>query len=71
MQREPPPGTESPPRRGLAGVPITGWVGLVFTLGFTGAILYAVPAVRWFFLFSIPPGLLVGVFLYWLSRRRE
>lgn len=58
------------PRRATAGMPLAGWVGLVFTLAFMGVMLYAVPAVRWFFLLSVPPGLLIGGFLYWLNRRR-
>jgi hypothetical protein len=61
---------ESPPRRGLAGIPLAGWVGLLFTLAFMGVMLYAVPALRWFFLLSIPPGVLIGAFLYWLNRRK-
>jgi hypothetical protein len=63
--------SEPPPRRALAGIPLAGWVGLAFTLAFMGVMLYAVPAVRWFFLLSVPPGLLIGGFLYWLNRRRD
>jgi hypothetical protein len=32
--------------------------------------LVGVPAIRWFLLLAIPPGLLIGGFLYWLNRRR-
>lgn len=63
--------SEPLPRRALASLPLVGWVGLVLTLAFMGVMLYAVPAIRWFFLLSVPPGLLIGGFLYWLNRRRD
>jgi len=62
---------EKPRQAGLAGIPVKGWLGLLFTLAFMGIILYAVPPVRWFLLFSIPPGLIVGAILYILHRQRE
>jgi hypothetical protein len=66
MSREPAKSTD----KRLAGIPLRGWAGLVFTVAFMVVILIALPAVRWFLVLSIPPGLLVGLILYLLERRR-
>jgi hypothetical protein len=65
---EPPPPRKSSPRS-LAGIPLKGWLGLVLTVAFMGITLYAIPPIRWFFLLSIPPGLVVALILYLLHRR--
>jgi hypothetical protein len=62
--RDPHPGIN------LHKIPIKGWVGLVFVIGIMALFLIGSPAVRWFFLLSIPPGILIGVILYLLHRRR-
>ena len=51
-------------------IPVKGWAGFVFTLGVMLLFLIGSPAVRWFFLLSLPPGLLIGVILYLIHRRR-
>jgi hypothetical protein len=51
-------------------IPAKGWAGLVFALGVILLFLIGSPAVRWFFLLSIPPGILIGVALYLLHCRR-
>lgn len=45
-------------------------VGLVLTVGIIMMFLVTLPEVRWFFIVSIPPGLLVGLALYLYHRRR-
>ncbi len=52
-------------------IPLKGWVGLAFTVGFLVVMMMALPALRWFFLLSIPPGLAVGVVLYLINRHRR
>ena len=52
-------------------IPLKGWVGLAITIGFLFGMLMALPALRWFFLLSIPPGLLVGLVMYLINRRRR
>jgi hypothetical protein len=59
------------PQIDIAKIPIKGWVGLVFVIGVMAIFLIGLPAVRWFFLLSIPPGILVGGILYLLHRRRQ
>ncbi len=56
---------------GFAGIPVKGWVGLAFTIAFMVVMMLAVPALRWFFVLSIPPGLVVAGILYVINRRRE
>jgi hypothetical protein len=51
-------------------IPIKGWAGLIFVLGVMLLFLIGSPAVRWFFLLSIPPGVLIGVALYLIHRHR-
>jgi hypothetical protein len=48
---------------------VKGLTGLIFVIAFLAILLVAVPATRWFLLFSIPAGALVGVILYLLRRR--
>ena len=50
-------------------IPVKGGAGLVFALGVMLVFLIGSPAVRWFFLLSIPPGLLIGLVLFLLHRR--
>ena len=52
-------------------IPLKGWVGLAITIGFLVGMMMALPALRWFFLLSIPPGLLVGLVMYLINRRRR
>ena len=52
-------------------IPLKGWVGLAFTIVFLVVMMMALPALRWFFLLSIPPGLAVGVVLYLINRHRR
>jgi hypothetical protein len=59
------------PQIDIAKIPTKGGVGLVFVIGVMAIFLIGLPAVRWFFLLSIPPGILVGGILYLLHRRRQ
>jgi hypothetical protein len=52
-------------------IPVKGGMGLVFTLGVMLLFLIGSPAVRWFFLLSIPPGLFIGLAMYLFHRHRE
>jgi len=51
--------------------PTRGVLGAVIGLGIMVAILVAIPAARWFLLFSIPAGLLVALILRYVGRRSE
>ncbi len=51
-------------------IPVRGPAGVVFVLGVMLLFLVGSPAVRWFFLLSIPPGILIGITLYLIHRRR-
>ena len=46
-----------------------GLVGLVFTVGTMLMFLISLPEARWFFVLTLPAGLLVGLVLYLLHRR--
>ena len=48
-------------------IPVSGPMGLVFTLG-SMVIFLALPVVRWFALFSLPVGLGVAGILHWRQR---
>ncbi len=55
----------------FANIPAKGVLGGVIALGIMATILIAVPAARWFLLFSIPAGLLVAGILYFMNRSRN
>ena len=55
----------------LANIPAKGLLGGISALGITVTILVAVPAARWFLLFSLPAGVLVGLILQRLRKRDE
>jgi hypothetical protein len=55
----------------LEKIPTRGVLGAMIGLGIMVAILLAIPAARWFLLFSIPAGLLVALILHFVNRRRE
>ena len=48
-------------------IPVSGAMGLIFTIG-SMVIFLALPAVRWFFFLSILPGLAVAAALRWAHR---
>jgi len=51
-------------------VPAKGSGGLIFMLIFVAIMLAYVPATRWFFLFSIPIGVVIALILsYWHKRK--
>ncbi len=52
-------------------IPAKGITGLVIVAALLLILLVAVPATRWFLLFSIPAGLLVSGILYLLRRGRD
>jgi hypothetical protein len=56
---------------GLANIPTKGILGAIIALGIMIIILIAIPAVRWFLLFSIPAGVLVAGILYLVNRPRS
>jgi len=56
---------------GIGNIPTKGILGGIIALGVTGTILAAVPAARWFLLFSLPAGILVGLILHRLHKRDE
>ena len=55
----------------LANIPAKGLLGGIIALGISVTILVAVPAARWFLLFSLPAGILVGLILHRLHKRDE
>jgi hypothetical protein len=63
-ERDPHPGIR------IDKIPAKGWAGLVFVLGVMLVFLLGSSQVRWFFFLSIPPGILIGVILYLVHRRR-
>lgn len=50
-------------------IPVRGRIGPVFTAGVMILFLIALPAVRWFFVLTLPAGIAVGVMLYLIHRR--
>ncbi len=55
---------------GIEKIPAKGILGTMIALGIMVSILVAVPASRWFLLFSIPAGLVVAGILYLVNRLR-
>lgn len=55
----------------IDSIPVNGWVGVVFALGVMLVFLIGSPAVRWFFVLSLPSGLLVGGALHFLHHLRS
>jgi hypothetical protein len=53
---------------GIAKIPAKGILGGIISLGIVVTILVAVPAARWFLLFSIPAGLVVAGILHFINR---
>jgi len=53
---------------GIANIPTKGILGGIIALGIMVTILVAVPAARWFLLFSIPAGLIVAGILHFVNR---
>jgi hypothetical protein len=51
-------------------IPTRGVLGAIIGLGIMVAILVAIPAARWFLLFSIPAGLAVALMLHFLNKPR-
>ena len=49
-------------------ISVAGGVGLVFTVGVMLMFLISLPEARWFFVLTLPAGLLVGLVLYLLHR---
>ncbi len=49
-------------------IPVQGPFGLVFTVGMMAIFLIGLPEVRWFFLYSLPVGVIVGVILRLTAR---
>ena len=56
---------------GIANIPTKGILGSIIALGIMATILVAVPAARWFLLFSIPAGLIVAGILYLWNRPKK
>jgi hypothetical protein len=56
---------------GLANIPAKGILGGIIALGIMVTILIAVPAARWFLLFSAVAGVLVAGVLHFINRRRD
>lgn len=55
----------------LDKIPTRGVLGAVIGLGIMVAILVAIPAARWFLLFSIAAGILVAGILHVIDRRNS
>jgi hypothetical protein len=51
-------------------IPVKGPVGLIFVLGSMAVFLLGLPEVRWFFVLSLPVGLLVALILRLTARDR-
>ena len=62
---------EERPESPISRIPLWGALGLVITGGIMVFFLVSVPATRWFLLFSLPLGLVVGGILYLWNRRRS
>ena len=56
---------------GLANIPAKGILGGIIALGIMVDILIAVPAARWFLLFSAVAGVFVAGILQVINRRRD
>lgn len=56
---------------GIANIPTKGVLGGVIALAITVTILLAVPAARWFLLFSVPAGALIALILHRVHKRGE
>ncbi len=55
----------------LEKIPTRGVLGAIIGLGIMISILVAIPASRWFLLFSIPAGLVVALILHFVNKPRE
>lgn len=53
----------------IANIPTKGFLGGIISLGIVVTILVAAPAARWFLIFSLPAGVLVGVILHHLHKQ--
>lgn len=49
-------------------IPTKGVLGALIAVGIMAIILVAIPAARWFLLFTIPAGVLVGAILCFMHR---
>jgi hypothetical protein len=56
---------------GIEKIPVSGVLGAIIGLGIMISILVAIPASRWFLLFSIPAGLAVALILHFVNKPRE
>ena len=52
-------------------IPLKGLTGLLIVAALLVILLVAVPATRWFLLFTVPTGALVALILYLLQRRQR
>jgi cytosine/uracil/thiamine/allantoin permease len=53
----------------IARIPVTGPMGVVFTIGTMAIFWMALAEVRWFFAFAFPAGILTGLLLHlWYKR---
>lgn len=53
----------------MAKIPVSGPMGLVFTVGTMAIFFLALPEIRWFLLLALPVGILVGLTLHlWHTR---
>lgn len=50
-------------------LPVSGSAGLLFTVGTMAIFLITLPEIRWFFVRSLPAGILVGAALTYIHRR--
>jgi len=55
----------------IANIPAKGILGGIIALGIMVTILVAVPAARWFLLFSAVAGVLVAGALHFINRRKD
>lgn len=54
----------------MAKIPVTGVIGIVFTIGTMAIFFTALPQVRWFLLLALPLGAVIGFSLHLWHRRR-
>jgi hypothetical protein len=55
---------------GISKLPLDGFPGIVFALGFLTLLIIALPPIRAFFILSVGLGLVIG-FFFWLARKMD
>lgn len=62
---------QSRPEIQIAKIPVTGGMGLVFTIGTIAIFCIALPEARWFLVLAVPTGMVVALALHTWHNRHD